>query len=580
LTIRYGYSDDGYVNKVTGKYDFGDNKTEFVIAKNIRFDPLSSKLTSLKYGNGLKKTIAYNSNGQIQKISVSKNNNELDYSIISRDEKGLVTSIDRLDAIKNQSFSYDRLGRVLTENRGADTATLKSVNYEYDITGNRTSRDDGNSSQSYSYKSNSNKLDKIDQKSVSYDARGNIISDKNEKRQFDYDVTNRMVSFHKNGKLRAMYEYNAFGQRISKTLHRTANSKDTYRSLHFAYSPEGLLLSESGKAENKSKTFARDYVWLGNRPLAQIERKIGQDGITRNAKVSYLHTDYLGTPRSASDSNGNIVWNWNSDAFGLGDAERDADGNGKKTIIRLRFAGQYYDRESGLFYNNNRDYDPKLGRYIQSDPIGLLGGQNRYAYAYNNPINLTDPTGLAVCYAAYENIDANGTSTISYEAGGSDCGTNTGAFGGGDNVGSANDGTAGQGFNPNAGAPIQYAQLDGTNCKKVEGLELDPASTQVIKNILKVPNDAALIQRMLAFGFLVTEVPTSGSDAAGLLVTMPQIDTWSLFGSGLESVNSLARTRIEQAAGYMVTEYSPPQNAQDRKHEEFWKGIYYGCLTR
>jgi RHS repeat-associated protein len=55
--------------------------------------------------------------------------------------------------------------------------------------------------------------------------------------------------------------------------------------------------------------------------------------------------------------------------------------------------GQYFDSESGLHYNYFRDYDPKTGRYIQPDPIGLAGGMNLFSYAENNPVNLIDPTG-------------------------------------------------------------------------------------------------------------------------------------------------------------------------------------------
>ena len=60
----------------------------------------------------------------------------------------------------------------------------------------------------------------------------------------------------------------------------------------------------------------------------------------------------------------------------------------------LRFPGQVQDTETGLVYNNAREYAPKLGRYLQADPLGLNSGSlNPYAYAHNNPVNLTDPTG-------------------------------------------------------------------------------------------------------------------------------------------------------------------------------------------
>jgi len=67
--------------------------------------------------------------------------------------------------------------------------------------------------------------------------------------------------------------------------------------------------------------------------------------------------------------------------------------------LRICDFREYYDQETGLHYNYLRYYDPATGRYITSDPIGLLGGINTYGYVGGNPLRYIDPTGL--CLASH-----------------------------------------------------------------------------------------------------------------------------------------------------------------------------------
>jgi len=128
--------------------------------------------------------------------------------------------------------------------------------------------------------------------------------------------------------------------------------------------------------------------------IADAVKLVATSGGTTSEVVRYLHSDHLNTPRLATNGQALVIWRWEGTAFGQTAPNEDVDGDGKLTTINLRFPGQYYDAESGLHYNWNRYYDPRIGRYVTSDPIGLAGGFNTYAYVTNNPLIWMDPWGL------------------------------------------------------------------------------------------------------------------------------------------------------------------------------------------
>jgi RHS repeat-associated protein len=111
--------------------------------------------------------------------------------------------------------------------------------------------------------------------------------------------------------------------------------------------------------------------------------------------VYYYHLDQLNTPRFVTNKNAEVVWQNQADVYGYEELEADTDFNKENTFTQpIRFQGQYFDEESGLHYNRYRYYSPKQQRFINQDPIGLVGGINHYQYA-PNPVNWVDPFGLS-----------------------------------------------------------------------------------------------------------------------------------------------------------------------------------------
>jgi RHS repeat-associated protein len=266
----------------------------------------------------------------------------------------------------SQTFGYDTLYRLTS----AAMSATQVLGYGYDANGNRTSATVNGTSTTYNYPGNSHRLSSLTgagARSFTYDASGHLTLSGI---TYVYDGRGRMKQAGS-----VTYLVNGLGQRVKKTA-----AADVF----FAYDESGHLIGEY----DATGAPIQETVWLGDLPIAVIK----PNGVTFT--VFYVWPDHLGTPRVITDSTNAERWEWaQNDPFGNNAPNENPSGAGTFTY-NLRFPGQYYDVDSGLNYNYFRDYDPSIGRYVESDPIGLKGGINTYGYVFANPLALLDPLGL------------------------------------------------------------------------------------------------------------------------------------------------------------------------------------------
>ncbi|HBO4221212.1 TPA: RHS repeat domain-containing protein, partial [Pseudomonas aeruginosa] len=400
LAIGYPRNAGGQVASVT--LAVGD-KAPSPLVGQIAYLPFGP-LQRLTWGNGITLSREYDQDYQLLRQKVGPWQSDYQHDANGNIQQHRHSLWGTLD------YQYDPLDR-LTEERGVQGGR----SYAYDAVGNRTQRSDNPasggtaSSQDYQYAPDSNRLTAIGTQVVTSDAAGNLTQDR-PARKLAYDAQGRLQSVSLDGQQVAEYRYNALGQRIVKL---TPESITTY-----LYGPDGQLLGEAEHDGSGRKLRAQYYLWLDSLPLATIDADYDAQGKVGNPTLLYLHGDHLDTPRLATDASGQIAWQWQSDAFGRGEALSQGS-----TQVNLRFPGQYYDAESGLHYNYFRDYDPETGRYVESDPVETLRKLNNpemtflnsgesmlqatpywehgftpnhnYTYSDNNPTAKSDKHGLS-----------------------------------------------------------------------------------------------------------------------------------------------------------------------------------------
>ncbi|MDP9930427.1 RHS repeat-associated core domain-containing protein [Variovorax paradoxus] len=264
--------------------------------------------------------------------------------------------------------------------------------------------------------------------SYRYDERGNLVErvKNGRKTAFAWDGFNRMTAATDHDGITTTFSYDPLGRRIAKHSGHASTSfgwdgdvlafestqssaaqnerqgqgwsvhyiheRDSFAPLVQIRQPRAMALSET--TDVKALMEANGGVYdIEQDPLWNGEQRSVPSAFDRK-EMAFYQCDHLGTPQELTDHEGSIAWSASYTAWG--EAKQAISEAGRKAGFRnpIRFQGQYFDEETGLHYNRYRYYDPVSGRFVSSDPIGLLGGTNLHA-AVPNPTGWIDSNGLS-----------------------------------------------------------------------------------------------------------------------------------------------------------------------------------------
>ena len=357
-TVTYGYNANHQVTSIAV------NGT--TVLSSVSYEPFGP-VDGWTWGNGRAFTRAFDGDGDIIGISSAGSQESLSY-----DDGSRISGItNTASGSSSWTYGYDALDRLTSA-----TTSSMTKGWTYDANGNRLS-ETGTSPSTYSVSPTNNQITGITgtlTRTYAYDAAGDTLGDSTD--TDTYNDAGRLKSIT-NASGTTTFTYNALGQMVEAT-------GPSGTSL-YVYDQSGHVLGEYDGSGN----LIQETVWLGDIPVATLRPSGSSIGIY------YVVTDQLSTPREIVRSSDNaLMWTWFSGPFGSDAPNNNPQGAGAFTYD-LRFPGQIAGAWGSTFQNFHRDYDPAVGRYVESDPIGLYGGNfSTYAYANSNPVSIEDPSGL------------------------------------------------------------------------------------------------------------------------------------------------------------------------------------------
>ena len=393
-TIGYGYNNSQNVNQVTYpsgtvvKYNYDNlNKLSSITdASNNQIAGYTKdeagRITKRTYSNGLESVYTYDADNRVTQIVLRQSatpSNVIQSFAYGYDAVGNRLWVQYKDGT-GDVYKYDATYQVIgvkygvsNPQSGYDAATdaTRTVTYDYDAVGNRTSVTDNGNSSTYTT-NNLNQYTAVSGTNYTYSMRGDLTGDGTW--TYGYDYEGHLVSASKTGEA-VTYKYDAQGRRIEKDINGVASAK-------YVYSGQNLIEERNGTGS----TVTASYVYAGG-----IDQPVK---VIKGTNTYYFQQDALGNVTSLTDSTGSLVEQYSYDVYGQ-PTIKDGSGNVKTTALTpFLFTGREYDSETGLYHYRSRAYSPMLGRFLQPDSINFNGGDvNLYRYVGNNPVNFTDPMG-------------------------------------------------------------------------------------------------------------------------------------------------------------------------------------------